>query len=89
MPKLITATDMIRSFSDVIGRVRYTKETFDITKGNNVVARLSPVAKRSIEISNLNNLFKSIPKITNKDQEDFQEILAEIRVNNGGIDSWE
>ena len=39
MPKLITATDMIRSFSDVVSRVYYKGETFDIKKGNNIVGR--------------------------------------------------
>ena len=36
MPKLITVTDMIRSFSDIVGRVYYNGETFDIKKGANI-----------------------------------------------------
>lgn len=92
MPKLITATDMIRSFSDVVSRVYYKGETFDIKKGNNIVARLSPVkAKATINISGLNNFFKSCPHLEANDAEDFKKILEEVRSlkDNGSIGEWE
>ena len=92
MPKLITATDMIRSFSDVVSRVYYKGESFDIKKGNNIVARLSPAkAKAAMDISDLNNFFKSCPHLEANDTEDFKKILDEARSlkDSGGVDEWE
>lgn len=92
MPKLITATDMIRSFSDIVSRVYYKGETFDIKKGNNIVARLSPAKSRAtIEISDLNSFFKTAPHLEVEDREDFEVALKEARLlqDNGGEDKWE
>lgn len=58
MAKLITVTDMIRSFSDIIGRVYYKRETFDIKKGNNIVATLAPTkSSTTLMASSLNDFF--------------------------------
>ena len=92
MPKLITATDMIRSFSDIVGRVYYKGETFDIKKGGNIVARLSPVKSRAtIEIEELNSFFKSSPHLESEDMKDFTSALKEARSlrDSGGADKWE
>jgi len=92
MPKLITATDMMRSFSDIVGRVYYKGETFDIKKGGNIVARLSPAkSKATIEIGELNSFFKSSPHLESEDIEDFASALKETRSlkDNGGADKWE
>jgi len=80
MPKLITVTDMIRSFSDIVGRVYYKGETFDIKKGNNVVARLSPANKKvSIKVSDLNAFLRASPHLDPEDVSDFENDIKEIR----------
>jgi antitoxin (DNA-binding transcriptional repressor) of toxin-antitoxin stability system len=92
MPKLITATNMIRSFSNIVGRVYYKGETFDIKKGNYIVARLSPVKARStISIADLNDFFKSSPHLESEDIKDFEDALKLSRSieGNGGSDKWE
>lgn len=92
MTKLITVTDMLRSFSEIIGCVYYKGETYDIKKGNNIVARLSPAKfKATTKITELNNLFKTMPEYRTEDSEDFRNILKEIRSvkDKDGIDKWE
>lgn len=92
MPKLITVTDMIRSFSDIVGRVYYNGETFDIKKGANIVARLSPAKKKvTIAISELNGFFKMSPHLNKADSEDFKKIVNEVKTlnDNSGFKKWD
>jgi antitoxin (DNA-binding transcriptional repressor) of toxin-antitoxin stability system len=42
----ISATDAARRFSDILNRVRYRGETFDVVRGGEVVARLTTAADR-------------------------------------------
>lgn len=76
MPKLITVTDMIRSFSDVIGQVHYKGEIFDVKKGAHIVARLSPVkSKNTIAIKDLNEFFSTGPHL---DKDDLTKFTQDI-----------
>ncbi len=80
MPKLITVTDMMRSFSDIVGRVYYKGETFDIKKGTNVVARLSPTKKKvTLAVSELNEFFKLSPRLNKAEAEDFEKVINEVK----------
>ncbi|MDC0864755.1 antitoxin [Rickettsiaceae bacterium] len=92
MIKLITATDVVRSFSDIIGRVYYKGETFEIKKGNNIVARLSPAKENPIlSISDLNKFFKSSAHLSPEDVNDFEKEIKSIRSlkEAHGSDKWE
>lgn len=42
MAQIIRAIEVVRSFSDIMNRVYYKGESFDVQKGNNVVARITP-----------------------------------------------
>jgi hypothetical protein len=92
MPKLITVTEMIRSFSDIVGRVHYKGEIFDIKKGANIVARLSPAkAKLTVTAGELNELFKSAPHLSEEDIEEFEQDIAKLKAlkDTGGFNKWE
>ncbi len=92
MPKLITVTDMIRSFSDIVGRVYYNGEIFDIKKGSNIVARLSPTKKKStIAIADLNGFFKMSPHLNKDDSEDFEKGIKGVKSlnDNSGFRKWD
>ncbi|AFC71459.1 antitoxin of toxin-antitoxin system VapB [Rickettsia australis str. Cutlack] len=43
MAQIIRATEFVRSFADIMNRVYYKGETFDVQKGNHIVARITPV----------------------------------------------
>lgn len=92
MSRIITITDCIRSFSDIIGRVHYKGEVFDIKKGSNIVARLSPAKSRpTLVIKDLNNFFANGPHLEEEDREEFVKCLDELRSlkDIGGFNKWE
>lgn len=92
MPKLITITEMIRSFSDIIGRVHYKRETFDIKKGANIVARLSPAkASPTIAVSDLNGFFLNAPHLADGDSLEFKKDISDLKLlqDNGGLHKWD
>jgi antitoxin (DNA-binding transcriptional repressor) of toxin-antitoxin stability system len=46
MTKAITATEAARNFSDLLNRVHYRGETFDIVRGGEVIARITGTTER-------------------------------------------
>ena len=46
MATRLTATQVARKFSDILNRVRYRGEEFDIERNGEVVARLGPAPHR-------------------------------------------
>lgn len=92
MPKLITVTDMARSFSNIVGRVHYQGETFDIKKGANIVARLSPVkVKGTLDISDLNEFFANSPHLEEWDIVDFAKDISDLKLMQDiqGFNKWD
>lgn len=92
MPKLITVTEFSRGFSDIIGRVHYTGEVFDIQKGTRIVARLSPVkAKKTITLRELGTFFKNSPHLSKDEIEDFEQAIVKLKSlkDSGGFDKWD
>jgi len=60
----ITATEAIRSFSDIINKVYYQHQTFDIKKGKSIVARIVPYNYSSkIEVKDLVSFFATSPVV--------------------------
>jgi antitoxin (DNA-binding transcriptional repressor) of toxin-antitoxin stability system len=79
MTHLITVTEAVRTFADIIGRVFYRGEEYDIKKGNEIVAHLGPSKNRaSISISELTHFFSTCP-LMNDDIDDFEKDIAYIR----------
>ncbi|KAJ6645075.1 Ribonuclease VapC1 [Pseudolycoriella hygida] len=80
MPKVITVTDMVRSFSDIIGRVHYQGESFDIKKGANIVAKIMPVKpNNTIAVKDLNEFFSNGPHLDKDDIEEFGEDINVVK----------
>ena len=51
VPTIITATEAARNLSEVLSRVRYRGEHFDVTRGGEAVARLlPPLAPRRVTV---------------------------------------
>ena len=74
MPKVITVTDMARSFSDIVGQVYYKGETFDIKRGANIVARITPVkSSNTIAVKDLNDFFLNGPHLDKDDIDKFEK----------------
>ncbi|MGX6960244.1 MAG: antitoxin [Rickettsia endosymbiont of Pentastiridius leporinus] len=80
MAQIIKATEVVRSFSDIMNRVYYKGESFDVQKGNNIVARISPAeTKPSMPTKTLEDFFSGGPHLDPEDVEQFIKDIDDIR----------
>jgi prevent-host-death family protein len=56
----VSATEAARSFSDLLNRVRYRGETFEVVRGGEVVARLVPASRSRASVSDLFSLLNRL-----------------------------
>ncbi|HXH54142.1 MAG TPA: antitoxin [Gammaproteobacteria bacterium] len=91
MLHLITVTEAVRSFADIIGRVYYKGDEYNIKKGNQIVAHIGPSKNRStLSISELNSFFASCPTLLPGDAQDFEQDIGLVRSAGGEIkDIWD
>ncbi|MCX4079430.1 antitoxin [Rickettsia rhipicephali] len=82
MAQIIRATEFVRSFSDIMNRVDYKGKSFDLQKGNHIVARITPAEiKPSITVRDLEEAFKNGPHLDPEDADQCMKNLEEIRRN--------
>lgn len=77
--QIVSATTLVRNFSDFLNRVRYQGATFDVTRGSEVIACISP--PRTVEgfpIDKLNALFAALPPLTDGDAAQFEADVAAV-----------
>ena len=80
MTKRISATHAARNFSDLINRVRYQGTSFDIERGNEVIARIVPASvPGTLSIDDLNEQWAQLPRLDKEDAALFEESLRNIR----------
>jgi hypothetical protein len=61
-PRIVSATQAARGFSDLISRVRYKGETYVIERGGQAMCELRPVTTRGITGAELLALVKTLPR---------------------------
>lgn len=62
MTTSISATEAVRTFSDLLNRIRYRGEEFVVVRGGEPVCRMSPaVAPRGLTLSDLTAALREIP----------------------------
>lgn len=76
--QVISSTEANRHFSDLLNRVHYQGQSFDIKRGKEIVARLVPV-KPVLRGSDLESFLKNLPKLDADDQADFAKTVKEVR----------
>jgi antitoxin (DNA-binding transcriptional repressor) of toxin-antitoxin stability system len=82
MIKRISATHAARNFSDLINRVRYQGASFDIERGNEVIARIVPAgAPLPLSVAELDERWAQLPRLDQEDTVLFEESLGDIRKN--------
>ena len=59
----ISVTQAARQLSDLLNRVAYQGHSFELERGNKIIAQLTPVAKPAggVPIEKLNQLFAGLP----------------------------
>jgi antitoxin (DNA-binding transcriptional repressor) of toxin-antitoxin stability system len=75
----ITATEAQRQFSDILNRVRYRGEEFEVMRGGETVARIEPPRQRFTTVGELRQLWKTLPKLDPEEAKRFEEDLRQIR----------
>jgi hypothetical protein len=84
--KTITATDLVRNFSDVLNQVLYESTEFEIVRGKEVVARLVPPAPTGgVPLDRLDELLKQLPRLGAQEADvfarDIERGLARVRTD--------
>jgi prevent-host-death family protein len=60
----VNVTQAAGQLSDLLNRVAYQGASFELTRGGRRIARLVPAdAAKRVKVSELNDLFASIPKL--------------------------
>lgn len=60
----INVTQAARRFSDLLNRVLYQGATFELERGNKVIARITPAGPpRHVPVRDLNGLFSDLPEL--------------------------
>ncbi len=87
---IITATKATRTFSNLLNQVCYQGKTFDIKRGKEIIATLTPATPtNSTKIKSLNAIFKNLPALDEKDFADFNKILKESRKLKQDENPWD
>lgn len=78
----ISATNAARNFSDLINRVRYQGASFEIERGNEVIARIIPATPPlSVSITDLDQQWAMLPRLAPDDVPSFEADLRDIGQN--------
>lgn len=77
----VTATEAARSLSQLVNKVLYQGQSFDIQRGKEIVARLLPPAPAStnMKIEQLNQLFSELPHLGDKENASLRKAIKQIR----------
>ena len=63
MTTRVSATEAVRTFSDLLNRIRYRGEEFVVERAGEPVCRMSPAAPaRTLSLRDLASLLREIPK---------------------------
>ena len=73
----MTATDVARSFSDVLNRVAAGEEV-EIVRNGTPIATLMPPRVRLMPASRLRSLLESLPPVDDRFAEDLREIRRSV-----------
>lgn len=77
---IMTATEAARTFSELLNEVRYRGKSFDIKRGKEIIATISPViSSKGVKVQALNEIFHHLPSLDEKDLEDFEKSIKEMR----------
>ena len=77
---VIKSSEAARNFSDLLNRVRYQGMSFDIQRGREIVARISPVSPTSpLDASELQTAFASLPRLSKEELDAFERDLETLR----------
>ena len=75
----ISATEAARSFSDIVNRAHYRGESFEVTRGGEVLVRIEPALPSRMTLGDIMEKIDQGPGLDPEDAKLFEEQLAELR----------
>ncbi len=75
----VNVTEISRNFSEYLNRVCYAGEHFSLIRGGKKIAEISPVPMYKT-MSELPEILKSLPSLSNEDSTDFEYDLKEAKL---------
>lgn len=91
MAKTLTVTEMSRKFADYMNRIRYRRESFILTKGNQPFAEIKPLP-RGLTGAEFLDLMERGPHLDPEDVEQFAKDIEDARKELNSLpihDPWE
>ena len=81
MAKTISATDVVRKFSDILNSIKYRGNHYIILRGGKPVASISPVEKPEKEktLGELKELLKKLPRLGDEAERFEKDLKAIIK----------
>jgi antitoxin (DNA-binding transcriptional repressor) of toxin-antitoxin stability system len=77
MTSRVSVTELLRNFSDILGRVRFRGERFIILRGGKPVAELGPTVEAPlVRLRDLSGILSSLPHL---DPEEVEQLAADLR----------
>jgi len=77
MVSRVSVTELLRNFSDILGRVRFRGERFIILRGGKPIAELGPTVEAPIvRLRDLPGILSSLPPL---DPEEIEQFAADLR----------
>ncbi len=77
----ITATEAARNFSDILNRAQYRGESFEVTRGNEVVVKIEPVKPKRLTVGEFREIWANRKRLDPEEAAEFEKDLAEIRAS--------
>ncbi len=77
----VTATELARNLSALLGEIRYRRVDLEVTKGDEVIARVVPPDLRpaGCPVDKLDDLFRRLPRLVPEEKEAFAGDVREAR----------
>lgn len=73
----VTATELARQLSDILNRIEYRGESFEIERNGKVIARLGPIElPRPFTMRDFLETVERLPRLGSDFADDLEEILA-------------
>lgn len=80
----ISATEVARNFSEIMNRVKYQGYSFEVTRGNETIARILHASTTStVLVEDLNEFFHTLPHLSDNELNVLEHELAVIRSQAG------
>jgi hypothetical protein len=82
MEKVVSATDVVRQFSEILNSIKYKGDCYTVVRGRKAVAFICPIEKgpKGKSLGELRELLKNLPPL-GSEVERFQEDLKAIMKN--------